>query len=173
MRTNDHFQKIYDEYYEVCKRYSYSLVKDTSSADDLIQETMIKVYQNLPTFQKSNGNLKNWIITIMRNTFITDYRKKKRTKVVSLHGEDYLRTVEDQSSNIEDQGQDLKLAQIDRCINMLSDINKETLELFINGYQYSEISRVLNIPIGTVKSRINLARTKIRSMVTALNQQAA
>lgn len=140
------------------ERFAYSLTANPEDANDLIQETYLKALSNRDKFRESS-NIKAWTFTIMKNTFINDYRK-----AVNRH------TTNDTSANqhlinrkYEDYGPDSMYSyqEITQKIEALSDDYKLPFELYNSGYKYKEIADKLNLKIGTVKSRIFFTRQKL------------
>ena len=140
--------------------FALKLTKDREEANDLLQETMLKAYTNRDKFAKGT-NLKAWLYTIMKNTFINAYRKKKNQN-----------TFVDETDNkyFINMGETEKSVQTDAVVDreyMMKQINSvektyvETFMMYYNGYKYEEIAEILEIPLGTVKSRIFLARRKM------------
>lgn len=136
------------------------LTKQFDEAEDLIQETYFKALKNQDKFTPDT-NLKGWLYTIMRNTFINNYRKAKLQN-----------TFVDETDNhyFIDQGINNRVAYADAEVDQsyimkqIDSIEKNYVEAFMmhfNGYKYEEIAEILDIPLGTVKSRIFLARKKM------------
>ncbi len=110
-------------------------------------------------------NFKSWVSTIMRNTYINRYRKLKSRKHVNQPIESFTFALESQSA-IPNKGEhDMRLKELKRMMNMVGDIYRIPFLMFYQGYEYKEIAAHLDIPIGTVKSRIFLARQKMKAMI--------
>jgi len=143
------------------KRLSRRFTHDDDESSDLVQDTILKALSYSDKF-KQNTNLQGWLFTIMRNTFINHYRKKRR--LVALQAS----TREPFLSNIEDRhtfsSPERKYAweELWRSIDALREELKIPFRLHVSGYKYHEIAESLNIPIGTVKNRIFQARKKIQ-----------
>lgn len=114
------------------------------------------------------SSFKNWTMTILKNTFITKYHARKRKKLVSKPVEEMEFAVED--NILLNQSNTPSLTALHKCVDKLSDKSKAPFVLYINGYQYTEIAESLDIPVGTVKSRINFARKKLKTMVNNLKK---
>ncbi len=136
------------------------LTKSFEDSNDLMQETYFKALKNKDKFQEGT-NIKGWLYTIMKNTFINAYRKKKNQN-----------TFVDETDNkyFINMGETEKSVQTDAAVDkeyMMKQINSvektyvETFMMYYNGYKYEEIAEILEIPLGTVKSRIFLARRKM------------
>jgi RNA polymerase sigma-70 factor (ECF subfamily) len=140
--------------------YALSLTSDQEKAHDLLQETLLKALTNRDKYNQ-NTNLKAWVYTIMKNTFINDYRKneKKKNKFDRTNQEIHLRNQNDKNYLLPESNYDSK--EIMKSIKALEKDYRTPFELFLDGYKYKEIADVLQIPLGTVKSRIFFARKKL------------
>jgi len=165
------FENLYSKHIDSLKAFSYSLTKNTMEAEDLVQETVIKLFKNFEKFRKGTS-FKNWSFTIMKNTFITKYNRRKRRQNVSLSIEDMMFAVESHVT-AEPIGETAMSAQyILDCMEKLSPKSRETFVMHIEGYKYDEIAESKDIPIGTVKSRINFARQKLQEMISSAWEDA-
>lgn len=137
------------------------LTRSSEDSNDLLQETYFKALKNQSKFQEGT-NIKGWLYTIMKNTFINAYRKRKNQN-----------TFVDETDNkyFLNMGETEKVATTDSVVDeeyMMKQIGSvektyvETFMMYYNGYKYEEISEILDIPLGTVKSRIFLARKKMQ-----------
>lgn len=144
------------------KYYALSLTSDRDRASDLLQETLLKALTYSDKFSE-NTNFKAWVYTIMKNTFINDYRKasKSRNSLSGSNSEFYIKVAKDKvypspesfySSN-----------EIEKSIAALEDEYRIPFQMFLDGYKYKEISEKLDLPLGTVKSRIFFTRKKLTS----------
>jgi len=159
---NLQFNSYYNENYNALLNFALLLTRSRMDAEDLVQDTAIKAYSNFDSFIK-NSSFKNWAFTILKNTFNTRYRKRKKMNVVSLPVEDLPLT---SSNNINIEPKENKEAELlKKSIDKLSPKSKQTFEMYVNGYSYEEISSNMEIPIGTVKSRINYAKESLRKLV--------
>jgi RNA polymerase sigma factor (sigma-70 family) len=140
--------------------FAYKLTSDYDDAKDLLQETLIKAIKYKDSFTDPK-NLKAWLCTIMKNIFINDYRRiSRKQQVISpnvttdsdrLHQVKTTHTIE-AAINAKD---------IYKAIGNLADEYKVPFELYVEGYKYKEIAEHMDLPIGTVKSRIFLARQEL------------
>ena len=140
--------------------YALSLTSDREKANDLMQETFLKAFTFRDKFDQ-NSNLKAWVYTIMKNTFINDYRRKIKsinTFEVSVNAFQ----IKFSKSNFYPGPDSFYITkEIHSCIQSLEDNYKVPFTMFLDGYKYKEISRELDLPLGTVKSRIFFARNKL------------
>lgn len=145
------------------KPYAMKLTKDSEDANDLLQETVYKAYTNRTKFEEGT-NLKAWMYTIMRNTFITNYQRmvRRNTFIDTTENSYFINS----SAAIENSaygnfvGRDIKSA-----VDGLKEIYKIPFKLYFEGFKYHEIALRLSIPIGTVKNRIHIARKELKDVL--------
>ena len=141
------------------RAFARSLVTDHARADDLVQETVLKAWSNIDKF-KTGTNLRAWLFTILRNTFYSDYRKKKR-EVEDIDNEHALRMVTPAAQIAHLDMQDFQAA--------LSQIKPEQREALVligaSGLSYEEAAEICDCAVGTVKSRVNRARAAIADIL--------
>ena len=144
--------------------FAYRLTLDQDDAKDLVQDTYLKAYRFIESFQKGT-NAKAWLFRILKNSFINDYRKKSKepSKVDYQEVESYYNSedvdrqitpdlrVESLSNMIGDE--------ISNALNSL-DVDFKTVIILcdLEGFKYEEMAKILDIPIGTVRSRLHRAR---------------
>ena len=133
--------------------FALSLTNNKEEAHDLVQETFLKALLHKQSFNQ-NTNIKAWLFTIMKNTFINNYRRGKRE-----------RSLIETESGVCPIGadHDLHYQNIKAAISTLPDEQRIPFEMINQGYKYQEIADKFMISIGTVKSRIFLARRKLMS----------
>lgn len=154
----------------------YSLVRDEDLADDVTQATFIAAYQKLDTFR--GGSFRGWLYKIARNRGLDEIRRKKRHPLISLDappekeeqsdGDSYemLSRIPNDAPHPEDAAiQSEQAQQIRRVLETLPEPFREVLVLVdLNGLDYLEVAALLNLPLGTVKSRLTRARLKFREL---------
>jgi len=146
-------------------RVALRLTNNAADADDLVQETMLKAYRAWDQYEKGT-NAKGWLLTILRHAFINEYRRRTR------HPENVnLDTIEPFAVFGEIQDEDPQGAFFDKivddevlkAIDQLPESFRETLVLSdVEGMSYQEIAKILEIPVGTVKSRLFRARQALQ-----------
>lgn len=147
----------------VLKPHAMRLTRDINDAEDLIQETVVRALTNEDKFQEGT-NIKAWLFTIMKNIFINDYRKKSKRNTV-IDTTDNLYYI-NSSSTISNSGE--RAFVMNDIRNALMKISNELRVPFLmhyKGYKYHEIAEQLNLPLGTVKSRIFFARKELKDML--------
>lgn len=144
--------------------FAYNLTKDIEDAKDLIQETVYRALQNQDKF-RMDTNLKAWMYTIMKNIFINNYRRESKRQVVTdeTKNQFYLNTLARTASNEGEMR--LGLLEVKKALADIDEGIRIPFLLYFEGYKYHEISEQLNIPLGTVKSRIFFARKELQRRI--------
>jgi RNA polymerase sigma factor (sigma-70 family) len=140
--------------------FALSLTSNTDKAHDLVQETFLRALTYQSKFS-SDTNLIAWVYTIMKNTFINDYRRNVKAKTTLGSQSDRLQisfTKDDFYPSVDSIHAE---KEIYKKIALLEDEFREPFQLFLNGYKYKEIAEKLDLPLGTVKSRIFFTRKKL------------
>ncbi len=146
------------------KPFAIRLTKDGDDANDLIQDTLMKAFLNRDKFSEGT-NLKAWLYTIMKNTFITNYQRMIR-KNTFIDTTDNLFHINSSDSLTENQAiSEFAQKDIQDAIFKLEDVYKIPFVMHFRGFKYEEIAAKLKIPIGTVKNRIHLARKELKDML--------
>lgn len=143
--------------------FAMKLTKDRENAKDLLQETLMRAYANKDRFT-TGTNFKAWVTTIMRNCFINEYRKRRTRNKVEQPLEENTEFAVKKAVNNE-AGTVIMMKELRHMLDNLGDNHRVPFEMFYNGYEYQEISEQLNLPMGTVKSRIFFARKKMKNMI--------
>ena len=141
------------------RAFAVSLCGDIERADDLVQETLLKAWNHLDSFQEGT-NLRAWLFTILRNTYFSECRRRRRE-------------VEDRDGNKAEElavhpGQQghLDMQDFRRALNLLPPDHREALVLVgAAGFSYEEAASVSGCAVGTIKSRVNRARTKLSELL--------
>ncbi len=142
------------------KYFAYTLTSNYDDAQDLVQETFLKALSNREKFTE-NTNLKAWTFTILKNTFINNYRKNLRNNTVVDKTDDLYFLNLSTESNIGLPDSDYSAKEIQNAISQIKEEQRKPFELHNQGYKYKEIADQLNLSIGTVKSRIFFTRKKL------------
>ncbi|GEO03491.1 RNA polymerase sigma factor [Adhaeribacter aerolatus] len=151
------------------KPVALNLTRDLDDAKDLIQETLVKALQNKEKF-KAGTNLKAWLYTIMRNSFINNYNKitKRSTTLDNTDQITFLNT-DDRFVAQNNAVSSFALNDINQAIEHLNDEYRKPFMMYYTGYKYLEIAEHLQIPIGTVKNRIHIARKELKDKLRVYN----
>ena len=149
---------------EYLKPFAFTLTHDTEDAKDLLQETLYRALANKEKYNVGT-NIKAWLYTIMRNSFINNYRRrsKKNTIFDSTPNDFFINLKQASSSN--EAIANLNKKEIQEAVFQLPDIFKQPFMLYFDGYKYNEIATVLKEPLGTIKSRIHFARKLLKAQI--------
>ena len=151
------------------KPVALNLTRDLDDAKDLIQETLVKALQNKEKF-KAGTNLKAWLYTIMRNSFINNYNKiTKRSTTLDNTDQITFMSTDDRFVAHNGATASFALSDINRAIEHLNEEYRTPFMMYYTGYKYLEIADKLQIPIGTVKNRIHIARKELKEMLRVYN----
>ncbi|WP_207435021.1 RNA polymerase sigma factor [Sabulibacter ruber] len=141
---------------------AYNLTRDSDDAKDLVQETLLKAFVNRDKF-KAGTNLKAWLYTIMRNTFINHYNKiTKRSSNVDTTEYIQFHPSDERMIAVNGAAGEFALKDINDAIEKLPEELRSPFMMYYVGYKYLEIADQLKLPIGTVKNRIHLARKELK-----------
>ncbi len=146
--------------------YALQLTEDREDALDLVQETSYKALKNRARLH-NNEHIRAWLYTILKNTYINYLRSSHYRQIV--HDTDELNQFSYQIGELNEELPDQLLIkkELREMIKLLPGVYGKPIDMFLSGYSYKEISQQMNIPIGTVKSRIHLGKKQIRKVYTA------
>ena len=160
-------------YIELVNRYKDKLINfifnylgDLESSEDVVQETMIKLYQK-KHYYKEIAKFSTWLYTIAKNLANTELRKRKQRKTTLLSQFSKDDKTYELPSNDPELGQEIQTDIVNKIIRDAVDQLSEKFKIVIvlrdiQGLSYEDISEIINVPIGTVKSRINRARLQLQ-----------
>ena len=141
------------------RAFAVSLARDGSAADDLVQDTIVKAWTNIDKFQ-AGTNMRAWLFTILRNTFYSAYRKRRR-EVPDVDGAIAARLAEKPAHDGH-----LQLAEFRAAFEELPAEQREALILVgASGFTYEEAAETCGVAVGTVKSRVNRARRRLAELL--------
>jgi RNA polymerase sigma factor (sigma-70 family) len=148
------------------KSFAVSLTRNTEDALDLVQETYLKAMTYRSKFEDST-NLKAWLFTIMKNTFINAYRRDTKIKQLISKGDEIALNRAFKQNSYSNTESRLNAKEILKQVENLDDDYKIPFTRYYTGYKYEEIAEELHLPLGTIKSRIFIAR---KILMDALQQ---
>jgi len=141
------------------RAFAISLSGNVDRADDLVQETLLRALANIDSFQPGT-NMSAWLFTILRNHFRSEYRKRRR-EVEDADG----RYAETLKSQPEQYGQ-VEFREFREALNQLPQDQREALILVgASGFSYEEAANICGCAVGTIKSRVNRARTRLAELM--------
>lgn len=174
-------QRIFDHEFlpnlRAMYNFGFRLTLDRDDARDLVQETFLKAYKSIDSFRQGT-NAKAWLFRILKNSFINDYRRKSREPVkVDYQDVENYYNADDSNRLISeelrvDTLRNLMGDEISNALNALdADFRTVILLCDLEGFKYEEIADILEIPIGTVRSRLHRARNLLKEKLTAYAQE--
>ena len=149
--------------------FAFHLTYNDADADDLVQETFMKAYRSIDSYHQGT-NAKAWLFKILKNAFINEYRRKSRLPD-TVNYEDYLRVEDSDDDGIsgalvdirEDVFAGMMGDEVSGALNTLPpDFRTVILLCDLEGFSYEEIAKIVDIPIGTVRSRLHRARNMLK-----------
>jgi RNA polymerase sigma-70 factor, ECF subfamily len=141
------------------RAFAISLTSNVDRADDLVQETLMRAIANIDRFQPGT-NMQAWLFTILRNLFHSEYRKRRR-EVEDADGK-YAATLAVQPH----QGAHLDFEDLQNALARLPHDQREALLLVgASGFSYEEAAQICGCAVGTIKSRVNRARSRLASLL--------
>lgn len=174
----DIFNKEFMPHINSIYNFAHKLTSDEDDAKDLVQDTYLKAFRFIASFEKGT-NAKAWLFRILKNSFINDFRKKSRqpakvdySEVESYYNSDDIDqdiTVDLRSETVQHKIGD----EVTGAVNSLAvDFRTVIILSDLEGFTYEEMSKILDIPIGTVRSRLhrarNLLKEKLQSYAEAM-----
>jgi len=144
--------------------FAYTLTKDAIDAEDLFQETTLRAISNKEKFRPGT-NFKAWMFTIMKNIFINNYRKKMKANTImdSTDNMYYINSGKNVVHN--DVDRNVLMDELQVMIEDLDESIRTPFLMHYEGFKYQEIAEHLDLPLGTVKSRIFFARKALKESI--------
>lgn len=155
------------QYQRILRPFAFNLTHSMEESEDLIQDTFYRAIANKDKFSEGT-NIKAWLFTIMKNIFINNYRKNQKKNVITDTSENqYLLN---STKKVEHNGSEVNFlaADIEKAMQEVSVDFTEPFMMYFNGFKYQEIAEQLNLPLGTVKSRIFFARKELQNKLKGM-----
>ncbi|MBA6152575.1 RNA polymerase sigma factor [Gelidibacter maritimus] len=159
---NQHAQmEVYNRYYKAMYNTSFRIVKDSFKAEDIMQESFLTAFRKLETLKESSM-FGSWLKRIVINNSIYDYHKAQKSNTVSL--EDVMYKIEDDQNEPNDnEWTHLRATEVIKCMKSLKDNYQIILNLsLIEGYDYEEISEIMNISYANCRTMISRAKESLK-----------
>ena len=164
MKTARNFERMIADQMQSMQHMTMRFATNKDDAEDLYQETIYKALKNKDKF-KPDTNVKAWLYTIMRNTYINSYNRAVKSKIGNddTEGQYFLNNANRKDMSPVESATNYK--ELLEVVNKLEDVFRVPFKMMYEGYKYKEIADELDLPIGTVKSRIFFARQKLEQMI--------
>lgn len=154
-RDTNSLETLYDRYESLLYSFIYKITQDKQSSEEVLQDVFMKIWNQKAQFDSSKGKMSTWLITISRNLAIDYIRKRKTTPYEYDEERDNIKTDNIPESELITKEE---AEQIKGCIDELDAKQQAIVYLFyFKGFNHKEISNTLEIPLGTVKSRLRLS----------------
>ena len=165
------FESEFMPHIDALYNFAFRLVYNEDDANDLVQDTYLKAYRFIKSYQVGT-NAKAWLFRILKNSFINDYRKKSKepSKVDYQEVEGYYNSEDTPKEATTDLRietvQDMMGDEITNALNSLA-IDFRTIIILsdLEGFTYEELSKILDVPVGTVRSRLHRARGLLKAKI--------
>lgn len=171
------FESEFMPYINSLYNFAFRLALDEDDANDLVQDTYLKAYRFFDSYQPGT-NAKAWLFRILKNTFINEFRRKSKqpAKVDYQEIETYYNSDEfDESATTDLRTETVQELLGDEVAKALNDIDVDFRTVIIlcdiEGFTYEEMARILDIPIGTVRSRLHRARNLLKDRLIVYAQK--
>ena len=159
------FSFLYDHYSKALFNIIFQIIPQQELAEDVLQEVFLKIWQNIQLYDQTKGRIYTWMLNIARNQSIDRTRSKdfnNRSKTTELS-----ETVYNNRRGVEAAIDDVGLK---KTLSNLPEESRKLLELaYYQGYTQEEIAKMLNIPLGTVKTRIRATIIQLRKILSTNN----
>ncbi|MGD9511680.1 MAG: RNA polymerase sigma factor [Geminicoccaceae bacterium] len=160
--------RLYTEYGRPAFALAYRVLGDPEAAEDVVQDAFLAVWRNAPTYERLGGNVRPWLMAVVRNRAI-DVMRAGRSRPVNSAALDEAHYIP--AENSDPAGQALRRVEsvfLRNAVAALPPVQRETVELaFFAGLSYVEVAERMGAPLGTVKSRVRLALRRLHDRLTA------
>jgi RNA polymerase sigma-70 factor (ECF subfamily) len=160
-------EQLYSRYARVVLSFALRIVQDGPLAEEITQEVFVRAWRQADRFQKSRGNFASWLLSITHNLAIDEIRKRQRRpqRSDSVDISDALFGLIDEATNVEEAVEAGVLRRrVNAAMDTLPEAQRLAIELaFFEGYSQREISARLDVPLGTIKTRIRLGLKKLQA----------
>lgn len=147
---------------KLLRPFAMRLTRDSDDANDLVQDTLVKAYTNREKYTDGT-NLKAWLFTIMKNTFITQYQRMMRRNTFIDSTENLHFINSNESLQVNEAESTFIREDIQLAMQHTDEMYRLPFMMYFEGFKYHEIAEELDLPIGTVKNRIHIARKTLKS----------
>lgn len=168
-RDQKAFHWLYDQYSPALYGVVLKIVRDDELAQDLVQDIFIKIWKNLDSYDSDKGRLFTWLLNIARNTAIDSLRSKRSSQqagtVGAIHPDsDSVHIIDRQHHTNQPSTDTIGMRQL---VEQLRPERKQLIDLvYFEGYTHEEAAEALNLPIGTVKTRVRSALQELKKIFT-------
>jgi len=157
------FERIYQLYSESIFGIIYTITRDKSVSEEILQDVFLKIWDKAPSYNPEKGRFFTWILNIARNASIDKIRSKDfKNKQLNLKSDNFVDILEAKSN----QNSKIDAIGLQKYIDILEPVCKKLIDLlFFKGFTQKETAEKLNMPLGTVKTRNRVCIDKLRATV--------
>lgn len=156
--------QLFLNYMPNLRAFALKLTRDKTDAEDLCQDTIYKALRYQHQYQPKT-NLQAWLMTIMRNTFINEWRRRKRNHQIQQNDIPGI-TLDPNTTEANNGESKIIMDELTLAIDQLEEGQRKPFLMAYNGYKYEEIALEMDLPLGTIKSRIHQARKALRHKIS-------
>jgi RNA polymerase sigma-70 factor (ECF subfamily) len=158
---------LYDRHGRSAYSLAYRMMGDRQAAEDLVQDSFIKVWRSAKSYRAGRGSVRTWILSITHNRGIDHIRSTASRRRTQDRVEMTTETTQ-QSEAFSETWRNSQRSQVQEALKTLPEEQLKILELaYFSGYTHAEIAEMLDLPLGTVKGRMRLGMKKIKSFFDA------
>ena len=159
--SDEAYAELYDRYSAMLYGVMLRIINDNEAAENLLQDTFVKIWYNIATYDASKGRLATWLLNIARNTAI-DF---SRSKIFSQRRKNQnIDSLVDFSSAVSAAALDTNTIGLRQIVAKLTKNHREIIEwLYFDGYTQQEVADTFDMPLGTVKTRTRMALKELRT----------
>ncbi|MBP2833445.1 sigma-70 family RNA polymerase sigma factor [Aquimarina sp. U1-2] len=164
-QNQDAFKRVYDMYADNVYGIIYTIIKDKSLSEEVLQDVFLKIWKNANSYSEKKGRFFTWILNIARNAAIDKTRSKSFKNTSQNQSADYFVDILEHKDNFSSK---IDAIGIKKYIASLEPLCKKVIDLlFFKGFTQKEASEELNIPLGTIKTRNRICIDKLRKTLEA------
>lgn len=170
-KDKDALEQLYDRYEKILFSFLLKMTEDRALAEEALQEVFIKVWRGIGEYDESKGKFTSWLFTMSRNSAIDLIRKRKKPTVPL----EEISNMADGDSSVEQKAEwQEQKEQIQTAVERLSAEQQQMIQLFyFKGHTHEAIAEICELPLGTVKSRIRLALSKLKKSLHDVQEGGA
>ncbi len=165
-RSSEGFNVLYKNYADALYGVINRIVLNTASAEDLLQDTFVKIWKNIDSYDECKGTFFTWMLNIARNTSIDlDHLRTKQFKNQKVTGSDEVLLFETGTGSRKSDSNTDAIG-LRSAVDKMEDKYKEVINIiYFYGYTYEETAKLLDVPVGTVKTRARKALSLLRNTI--------
>lgn len=165
-RNQRGFTILYDNYSSALYGVILKIVRSEEIAADVLQEAFVKIWRNIDSYERSKGSLFTWILNVARNTAIDKIRSQDYQQNTQNQPLEYFVSVVEEENPVEHQ---VDAIGVRKVVDQLRPEYRSIIELvYFQGYTQAEVAEELEIPLGTVKTRVKAALAQLRNLISIL-----